>query len=152
MTATLLRVNGHERTVTAAPAARLLDVLRDELQLPEVRFGCGEGECGACHVLVDGRSVASCDTPLWACEGRDVTTASALPQRLRDAFVAERAAQCGYCGAGILATAAALLRERPEPTEAQVRQALDGHLCRCGAHHRIVRAVLRAAAADGAAA
>jgi nicotinate dehydrogenase subunit A len=142
-----LNVNGQAHAVQAAPAARLLDVLRDELGLVGTRFGCGANQCGACHVLIDGRSVAACDTPLWACEGHAVTTVEGLPARLRDAFAAEQAAQCGYCSSGMLIAAAALLRVRPQPDEAEVRQALDGHLCRCGAHNRIVRAVLRAATA-----
>jgi nicotinate dehydrogenase subunit A len=141
-----LNVNGHVHAVPAAPAARLLDVLRDDLGLVGTRFGCGANQCGACHVLLDGRSVAACDTPLWACEGHAVTTVEALPAALREAFTAEQAAQCGYCSSGMLIAAAALLRVRPQPSEVEVRQALDGHLCRCGAHNRIVRAVLRAAA------
>jgi nicotinate dehydrogenase subunit A len=147
MIATRLQVNGQAHAVQAEPSARLLDVLRDELGLVGTRFGCGANQCGACHVLLDGRSVAACDTPLWACEGHAVTTVEGLPARLRDAFVAEQAAQCGYCSSGMLIAAAALLRAQPQPSDADVRQALDGHLCRCGAHNRIVRAVLRAAAA-----
>jgi nicotinate dehydrogenase subunit A len=147
MSAIQLNVNGQTHAVEGAPAALLLDVLRDDLGLVGTRLGCGAGQCGACHVLLDGRSVASCDTPLWACEGHAVTTVEGLPARLRDAFVTEQAAQCGYCSSGVLIAAAALLRLRPQPSEAEVRQALDGHLCRCGAHNRIVRAVLRAAAA-----
>ncbi len=145
-------VNGQVHGVQAAPGARLLDVLRDDLGLVGTRFGCGVNQCGACHVLLDGRSVASCDTPLWACEGRAVITAEGLPAVLREAFTAEQAAQCGYCSSGMLIAAAALLRVQPQPSDAQVRQALDGHLCRCGAHNRIVRAVLRAAATKTAAA
>ena len=140
-----LHVNGVARDVRAAPSARLLDVLRDELALKGTRFGCGEGVCGSCHVLLDGRSVAACDTPLWAAEGHELTTVEALPARLRVAFEAEQAAQCGYCSSGMLVAAAALLAIHPQPSDAQVRAALDGHLCRCGAHNRIVRAVLRAA-------
>jgi nicotinate dehydrogenase subunit A len=135
--------------VVAPARARLLDVLRDELGLKGTRFGCGTNECGACHVLLDGRSVAACDTPLWAAAGHEVTTVEGLPERLREAFVAEQAAQCGYCSSGMLVAAAALLRTQPHPTEHQVRESLDGHLCRCGVHNRIVRAVLRAAAAVG---
>jgi nicotinate dehydrogenase subunit A len=142
-----LQVNGAPCAVRADASARLLDVLRDELQLKGTRFGCGENSCGACHVLVDGRSVAACDTPLWACEGHELTTVEGLPETLRAAFLAEHAAQCGYCSSGMLVSAAALLRHTPAPSEAQVRSALDGHLCRCGAHNRIVRAVLRAAQA-----
>jgi len=144
-------VNGVARELAAAPKTPLLDVLRDRLQLKGTRFGCGAGECGACQVLLDGRPVASCDTPLWAAQGHEITTveglgAPGMPAGLREAFVAEQAAQCGYCSSGMLIGAAALLRRLPKPSEAEVRQALDGHLCRCGAHNRIVRAVLRAAA------
>lgn len=142
-----LRVNGQEHTLSAAPGARLLDVLRDELGLVGTRFGCGSGECGACHVLLDGRSVPACDTPLWAAEGHDITTAEGLPPALAQAFECEQAAQCGYCSSGMLVSAAALLKRAPRPDDATVRAALDGHLCRCGAHNRIVRAVLRAAEA-----
>ncbi len=144
---TELRVNGRLHAVSAAPQAVLLDVLRDALQLKGTRFGCGAGECGACHVLLDGRSVPACDTPLWAAEGHDITTVEGLDAVLREAFVAEQAAQCGYCSSGMLVAAAALLRVNPRPSVGDVRTALDGHLCRCGAHPRIVRAVLRAAEA-----
>jgi nicotinate dehydrogenase subunit A len=141
-----LHINGQTHAVPDRPQARLLDVLRDDLGLKGTRMGCGANQCGACHVLLDGRSVAACDTPLWSCAGHALTTVEGLPQVLREAFVAEQAAQCGYCSSGMLVAAAALLRAQPHPTDAQVRQALDGHLCRCGAHNRIVRAVLRAAA------
>ena len=147
MQAFAIRVNGAIRAVQAGPGARLIDVLRDELGLVGTRLGCGENACGACHVLIDGRSVAACDTPLWAADGHAITTVEGLPPALREAFVAEQAAQCGFCSSGMLVAAAALLRRQPQPSDAQVRQALDGHLCRCGAHNRIVRAVLRAAAA-----
>jgi nicotinate dehydrogenase subunit A len=145
VTSRRLQLNGTVCDVQAGADARLLDVLRDELGLQGTRFGCGANACGACHVLLDGRSVASCDTPLWACEGHEVTTVEALPAALREAFLVEQAAQCGYCSSGMLVSAAALLRSNPQPSDAQVRAALDGHLCRCGAHNRIVRAVLRAA-------
>ena len=138
-------VNGTRHSLDADPNTPLLDVLRDELQLKGTRFGCGAGECGACQVLVDGRSTASCNTPLAAVEGREVTTVEGLDASLREAFIVEQAAQCGYCSSGMLIGAAALLRCEPRPSEAQVRAALDGHLCRCGAHNRIVRAVQRAA-------
>ena len=150
MTAIRVSINDVEHVVRAAPGARLLDVLRDELGLKGTRLGCGANQCGACHVLVDGRSMAACDTPLWSVQGKAVTTVEGLDARLRQAFVDEQAAQCGYCSSGMLVAAAALLRSQPRPTEAEVRLALDGHLCRCGAHNRIVRAVL--AAADGLAA
>lgn len=145
MTAIRVSINDVEHVVRAAPGARLLDVLRDELGLKGTRLGCGANQCGACHVLVDGRSMAACDTPMWSVQGKAVTTVEGLDARLRQAFVDEQAAQCGYCSSGMLVAAAALLRSQPRPTEAEVRLALDGHLCRCGAHNRIVRAVLRAA-------
>src|SRR5204863_1502161 len=113
-------------------------------------FGCGAGECGACHVIVGDRAISSCDTPLWAVADKDVTTTEGLgsaerPHPLQRAFVAEQAMQCGYCISGILMSAAALLGRNPDPSEQEVRSALDRNLCRCGAHNRIVRAVLRAA-------
>ena len=145
MEVTQFKVNGAQHAVQADPKTPLLDVLRDVLDLKGTRFGCGAGECGACHVLVDGLSLAACNLPLWAVQGKAVTTVEALPPALADAFVAEQALQCGYCGSGVLVAAAALLRRLPNPTDADVRSALDGHLCRCGAHNRIVRAVLRAA-------
>jgi nicotinate dehydrogenase subunit A len=145
-----LEVNGIERAVTADPQTPLLDVLRGELSLPGCRFGCGLNQCGACNVLIDGQAVASCDTPLWAAAGKEIITVEGLgsperPHPLQSAFIAEQAMQCGYCISGILISAAALLKRQPHPSEAEVRAALDRNLCRCGAHNRIVRAVLRAA-------
>lgn len=147
---TRLRVNGVERDIAADPATPLLSVLRGTLGLTAAHFGCGANQCGACFVLVDGHAVASCDTPLWSAAGKEVTTLEGLgtperPHPLQRAFIAEQAMQCGYCIAGIIMSAAALLKRNPDPTEAQVREALDRNLCRCGAHNRIVRAVLRAA-------
>ena len=147
---TRLTVNGVERVVDADPATPLLAVLRGPLQLTAAHFGCGANQCGACNVLVDGQAVAACDTPLWAAAGKTVTTVEGLgtaerPHPLQRAFIAEQAMQCGYCIPGILISAAALLRKTPDPSEADVRSALDRNLCRCGAHNRIVRAVLRAA-------
>jgi nicotinate dehydrogenase subunit A len=145
-----LTVNGEERSVEAAPDTSLLSVLRGPLGLTATHFGCGANQCGACNVLLDGQAVASCDTPLWAAAGKDVTTVEGLgtperPHPLQQAFIAEQAMQCGYCISGILISAAALLGRNPAPSEADVRCALDRNLCRCGAHNRIVRAVLRAA-------
>jgi nicotinate dehydrogenase subunit A len=145
-----LRVNGVERSVAAGPDARLLGVLRGALGLGATHFGCGANQCGACNVLIDGQAVAACDTPLWAAAGKDIVTVEGLgtpeqPHPLQTAFIAEQAMQCGYCIPGILISAAALLRRSPAPTEPEVRAALDRNLCRCGAHNRIVRAVLRAA-------
>jgi nicotinate dehydrogenase subunit A len=150
-----LRVNGRVQAVEAEPNTPLLDVLRNTLDLKGTRFGCGSNQCGACFVLVDDNAIASCDLPLWAVEGKEITTVEGLgsvasPHPLQQAFIDEQAAQCGYCTAGMLASAAALLRRTPHPSEAQVREALDRNLCRCGVHNRIVRAVLRAAEADAA--
>jgi nicotinate dehydrogenase subunit A len=145
-----LNVNGIARTLQADPAMPLLGALRAMLGLTATHYGCGANQCGACHVLIDAHAVAACDTPLWAAVGKDITTAEGLgtperPHALQLAFIAEQAAQCGYCTSGILISAAALLQRRPDPSEAEVRAALDRNLCRCGAHNRIVRAVLRAA-------
>jgi nicotinate dehydrogenase subunit A len=148
--ATTFTLNGVERTITADAARSLLSVLRGELGLTGTRFGCGVNQCGACNVIIDGQAVAACDTPLWATAGKRITTIEGLgtpehPHPLQRAFLDEQAMQCGYCIAGILMSAAALLARDPNPSEAQVRTALDRNLCRCGAHNRIVRAVLRAA-------
>jgi len=145
-----LRINGIERAVNADPATPLLTVLREELGLTGTRFGCGTNQCGACNVLVEDAAVAACDTPVWAVAGKSITTIEGLgtpeqPHALQRAFLSEQAMQCGYCISGILISAAALLKHQPDPSEAQVRAALDRNLCRCGAHNRIVRAVLRAA-------
>jgi nicotinate dehydrogenase subunit A len=150
-----LRVNGTERAVQAEENTPLLDVLRNDCGLKATRFGCGSGECGACHVLLDGVSTPACNTPVAAAQGRSVVTLEGLGEAgpagaLQQAFIAEQAGQCGYCLSGILVTAATLLEREPHPDEARVRAALDGHLCRCGAHNRIVRAVLRAAEAEAA--
>jgi len=142
---TRFTVNGTQHAVQVDPKTPLLDVLRDVLDLKGTRFGCGAGECGACQVLVDGMPQASCNLPLWAVQDKALTTVEGLSPALAAAFVAEQTLQCGYCGSGVLIAAAALLRRLPQATDADVRSALDGHLCRCGAHNRIVRAVLRAA-------
>ena len=150
MPVTRFRLNGAPTEVDANPDRPLLDILRSELGMTGPHFGCGAGECGACHVIVGDRAITSCDAPLWSVAGKDVTTLEGLgtaehPHPLQRAFIAEQAMQCGYCIAGILMSAAALLKQNPEPTEAQVRAALDRNLCRCGSQNRIVRAVLRAA-------
>jgi nicotinate dehydrogenase subunit A len=150
MPVTRFRLNGAPTEVDANPDRPLLDILRSELGITGPHFGCGAGECGACHVIVGDRAITSCDAPLWSVAGKDVTTLEGLgtaehPHPLQRAFIAEQAMQCGYCVAGILMSAAALLKQNPEPTEAQVRAALDRNLCRCGSQNRIVRAVLRAA-------
>jgi nicotinate dehydrogenase subunit A len=144
-----LRVNGAERRVDCDPDTPLLYVLRNDLGLLGAKFGCGLGLCGACNVVVDGHPVHSCDTPVWSVAGKEVTTVEGLgdggrPHRLQETFVEEQALQCGYCTAGMIVTGAALLEREPDVDEADVRRALDGNLCRCGAHNRIVRAVLAA--------
>ena len=146
-----LRVNGQSHQLDVDADARLLDVLRDTLGLKGSRFGCGANQCGACHVLVDGAAVASCDTPMWAVEGKSVITVEGLgtpesPHPLQRALIEEQAAQCGYCTSGVLISAASLLLRCPQPSADEVRLALERNLCRCGSHNRIVRAVLRAAA------
>src|SRR5580700_11459243 len=144
-----LTVNGAERSVTCEPDTPLLDVLRHDLGLAGPKFGCGMGLCGACFVLIGDRARASCDLPVSAVGG-PVTTVEGLPDGgrlhpVQQAFIDEQAAQCGYCTSGMVMAAAGLLRERPAPTEQEVREALDGNLCRCGAHGRIIRAVQKAA-------
>ena len=145
-----LRVNGRTHASTADPDTPLLYVLRNDLELNGAKFGCGLGQCGACTVLVDGEAVRSCVTAIASLEGRAVTTLEGLgtleqPHPLQKAFMAEQAAQCGYCINGMIMTAAAFLAATPKADERQVRQALAGNLCRCGTHGRIIRAVLAAA-------
>ena len=178
MTQTIeLTVNGARRAVTADPGTPLIYILRNDLGLKGTRFGCGAGVCGCCTVLMDGRSIQSCNTPLSAAEGREVVTIEGLgeglgdgqgqgqgqgqghghghgqgqaprgkpaPHPLQQAFIDEQAGQCGYCLTGIIMGAAALLARTPSPTEAEIRAALDIHLCRCGAYDRILRAIRRA--------
>jgi nicotinate dehydrogenase subunit A len=144
-------VNGTERIIRCEPDAALLEVLRHDLGLAGPRFGCGIGLCGACFVLIGGRARSSCDFPAWAAEGQDITTVEGLADGgtmhpVQQAVVDEQAAQCGYCTSGMIISAVALLRDNPAPTEADVRSALDGNLCRCGSHQRILKAVLRASA------
>jgi nicotinate dehydrogenase subunit A len=145
------RLNGVETDIDADPDRSLLDILRGDLHLTGPHFGCGANECGACHVMIGDSAVAACDTPLWSVAGKDITTIEGLgsaenPHPLQRAFIAEQALQCGYCVSGILISAAALLKQNPAPTAAEVKAALDRNLCRCGSHNRMVRAVLRAAA------
>ena len=147
-----LVVNGQAREVAADPDAPLLAVLRNALGLKATRFGCGHEQCGACMVLVDGEPVYACTRPVAAVAGKAVTTIEGLgapdrPHPLQEAFLAEQAGQCGYCLSGILVSARALLERNSKPSRAEIAEALDRHLCRCGAHNRIIRAVERAAAA-----
>ena len=146
-----LTVNGKKSTVSVEPDTPLLYVLRNDLGLNGPKFGCGLAQCGACSVLVGRNEVRSCRLPVSRVEG-DITTLEGLgtidrPHPLQRAFIEEQACQCGYCGNGMVIAAKALLDRNPRPSDAQVRQALNGHLCRCASHNRIVRAVQKAAQA-----
>ena len=145
-----LRINGVPREVNVHADTPLLYVLRNDLGLVGSRFGCGSGQCGACFVLVDGRPMASCDMPVSFAEGKKITTVEGLGadgemHAVQKALIAEQAAQCGYCMSGIAIAAVALLERNDRPSEKEVRDALDKHLCRCGSHNRVVRAVMKAA-------
>jgi isoquinoline 1-oxidoreductase len=147
---TVLNVNGQAHQVEADPSTPLLYVLRDDLGLNGAKYGCGLGQCGACTVLVDGKAVFSCVLPMAALDGRAVRTVEGLgtvdaPGPVQRAFLEEQAAQCGYCIAGMIARAQALLEADPAPSEAQIRAHMQPNLCRCGTHMRILRAVRRAA-------
>ena len=147
---TTITVNGKQHEVAASPDTPLLYVLRNELELNGPKFGCGLAQCGACTVHIGGKPARSCSVPVSAVKGK-VTTIEGLgsaekPHPLQAAFVAEQAAQCGYCINGMIMTAAAFLAQNPKPSDARIREALDGNLCRCGTHMRILRAVRRAAA------
>ena len=147
----MLRVNGRTREVESDdPDVPLLYVLRNDLGLTGTHFGCGLAQCGACTVLVGGRAIRSCITPARSVAGRDVITIEGLgspdqPDPLQAAFIEAQATQCGYCTAGMVVAARALLANTPRPTERQVREALAGNLCRCGSHARVIRAVLKVA-------
>lgn len=146
----MITINAQNIAIDVPDKTPLLSLLRDELGLSGPKLGCGEGECGACVVLVDGRPQTSCNLPVWAVRGHAVITLEGLAPAgqihvLQQAFIEENAGQCGYCLSGILVAASALLQRTPEPTREQIGQALDPHLCRCGAHDRIIRAVQRAA-------
>ena len=147
-----LSVNGQLRLVEADAEAPLLSVLRNALGLRAARFGCGHEQCGACMVLVDGEPVYSCTRAIGTLDGKAVTTPEGLgtpeaPHPVQDAILAEQAGQCGYCLSGIMISAKALLDRSPDPARPEIVAALDPHLCRCGAHTRIIRAIERAAAA-----
>ncbi len=145
-----ITVNGAAHDIDAAPDTPLLYVLRDDLGLTGPKFGCGLGQCGACMVHIDGAAVHSCRTPLSAAARGPITTIEGLgtpekPHPVQQAFIDEQAAQCGYCMNGMIMSAAALLAKTKSPTRQQIRSTLNGNLCRCGTHMRIVRAVERAA-------
>ena len=142
------RLNGKDVSVDAPEEADLLYVLLNDLNINGSKLGCGRSQCGACTVLIDGEPVRSCVTPTKAIVGHEVTTLEGLmvngkPSKLQQAFIDEQAAQCGYCTAGIIMEAHALLERNPSPTEAEIRSTLNGNLCRCGSHNRVVRAILR---------
>jgi nicotinate dehydrogenase subunit A len=144
-----LRVNGKTRVVDTEPDVPLLYVLRNDLELNGPKFGCGMAQCGACTVLMDGNAIRSCVTPISAVQNKPVTTLEGLGttkklHRIQQAFIDEQAAQCGYCINGMIMTTKALLDKTPKPTDTEIKRALDGNLCRCGTHLRILRAVKRA--------
>ena len=143
-------LNGKIVDVDVERSTSLLEVLRNDIELNGPKFGCGLAQCGACAVLLDGVSIRSCVTPVAVAEGKNLTTIEGLgdreqPHPLQAAFIAEQALQCGYCASGIMTTAAALLAVNKSPTRDEIRSALSGHLCRCGAQPRMIRAVERAA-------
>jgi len=145
-----LNVNGKSRMVDVDPTTPLLYVLRDDLQLHGPRFGCGLSQCGACTVIIDGNTVRSCSYPVSSAKNKQITTLEGLgtvahPHALQAAFIEEQAAQCGYCMNGMIMTAKVLLDKNPHPNDEDIKRALDGNLCRCGSHLRVIRAVKRAA-------
>jgi nicotinate dehydrogenase subunit A len=147
-----LRVNGRDCEVRAEPNTPLLYVLRNDLKLKGTRFGCGEGQCGACNVLIDGKAVQSCDTPLWSVPGHEITTIEGIGgsdaaglHPVQQAFMSEQAIQCGYCIDGIIISAIALLERNKNPSDEEIAAALERNLCRCGTHVRIFRAIRSAA-------
>jgi isoquinoline 1-oxidoreductase alpha subunit len=145
-----LTINGRRTTIQSDPERPLLWVLRNELDLTGAKYGCGEGQCGACTVLVDGVAVRSCITPLYTVAGREISTIEGLADGerlhpLQQAFLDCDAMQCGYCTCGMIMSAVALLRKSPAPSETEIKQKLDGTICRCGTYNRIVEAVHKAA-------
>jgi len=148
MSAITLMVNGRSQTVDVDPATPLLYVLSDDLQLNGPKFGCGLGQCGACTVLVKGQAVRSCVTPVASVAGSDVTTLEGLgtaekPHPIQRAFIDEQAVQCGFCASGVILTAKAFLDRNPNATDTQIREAMSGVLCRCAAHVRMMKAIVR---------
>jgi nicotinate dehydrogenase subunit A len=145
-----LSINGNSVSVDVDADTPLLEVLRNDVELNGPKFGCGLAQCGACAILLDGVSVRSCVLPVASVAGKNITTMEGLgdaenPHPLQQAFIEEQALQCGYCASGVITTAAALLQDNPTPTDAEIKQALSGHLCRCGAQPRMVKAIAKAA-------
>jgi aerobic-type carbon monoxide dehydrogenase small subunit (CoxS/CutS family) len=146
-----LQINGQPRTVTTDPRRPLLDVLREDLELTGAKFGCGERQCGACTVLVNGRPILSCSTRVATVAGKKIETIEGLADDdqlhpVQAAFLAEGVSQCGYCTPGMVMTAVSLLRAKPQPTSEEIRGEMQRNVCRCGTYLRIIRAVERAAA------
>lgn len=153
MNAIVLIVNGEERRVDAPPQESLLSALRNRLHLTGTKYGCGEGQCGACTVLLEGKSVRSCLTSLSSAANKKITTVEGLEHAgklhpVQEAFLAEEAFQCGYCTSGMIMNAAALLAANPNPTQPQIKRAMNGNICRCGTYPRVIAAIQRAAAAS----
>lgn len=151
-----LRINGREHRVDVPASESLLSVLRHELELTGAKYGCGEGQCGACTVLVDQQPVRSCVSPVSTLQGKSITTIEGLApepgtlHRVQEAFARDDAMQCGYCTAGMIMSAVALLARRPDPTDEEIIQGMNGNICRCGSHPRIVEAIRRAASVEAA--
>jgi aerobic-type carbon monoxide dehydrogenase small subunit (CoxS/CutS family) len=148
-----LQVNGTKRRVEVDGERSLLSVLREELDLTGAKYGCGEGQCGACTVLIDGRAARACLTPAANAAGKQITTIEGLEQNgrlhpLQEAFLNVDALQCGYCTAGMIMSGVGLLKKTPNPTEAEILRALEGNICRCGTYHRIIAAIQQAASGD----
>ncbi|UCF39371.1 MAG: (2Fe-2S)-binding protein [Acidobacteriota bacterium] len=145
-----LVVNGTERTVQTVEQRRLLDVLREDLQLTGTKYGCGEGQCGACLVLLDGKPTRTCILPVSAAVGKEITTIEGLAKGneldpVQEAFLEEGAMQCGYCTSGMILSASALLKENPHPSDEEIVSAMNGHICRCNGYPKVVGAIRRAA-------
>jgi nicotinate dehydrogenase subunit A len=141
-----LKVNGQTHSLDVDPDAPLLQILRNDLGLKAAKFGCGLEQCGACKVLIDGEAMPSCALPVASVAQAEITTLENLDDHpLQRAFIAEQAAQCGYCTAGLIIAAKALLDRNPRPTRDDICRALDVHICRCGSHNRVIRAIQRAA-------
>ncbi len=150
-----LKVNGKQTSITTDPQRPLLDVLREELHLTGPKYGCGEGQCGACTVHMDGRATRTCILPVTAADGKSITTIEGLAQGdvlhpVQEAFIEEGAMQCGYCTSGMILKATALLKDKPNPTDDEIVAGMNGHLCRCNGYVKIVNAVRRGAVKMGA--
>ena len=145
-----LRINGGKRTSTAAPDTSLLQVLRNELDLTGTKYGCGEGQCGACTVLLDGKAVRSCQTSIRSVQNKEITTIEGLEKNgrlhpVQEAYLQVDVFQCGYCASGMVLSTVALLKNNPNPTEEQIIDFMNGNICRCGTYPRIVKAIKEAA-------